>query len=404
MALDHHPVQNSEVYLLNSTHPPSIPPPSPPSPATPCDEHPPILDALGSITPPDIQETCSTFSQRLSNALHVLRTEATSLAHLTKLYETDPIARRGFNSAVEIITRFQGRKGKLVVSGIGKSGHIGVKLVATLKSLKVPSEFLHPTEALHGDLGTIDDDDTVLLITNSGSTSELLALLPHFDPLLPTIIMTSHVHPSDCEIIQHRPSTILLPAPIHIPEEVAFGVKAPTISTTVAIALGDALAIAVARELHGQNLSNLFHKNHPGGAIGAAIQPPRKLSDQVIQIMDIPQVESTLTASQVILSAYQSETGWVRMSGDVMVPPRRIKKLRPMDMEAQATCIAGLTVPQQEWIAMSADLDLTESKEWIRTMRRTIPAGETKYSDEAILVTIDDDEMCGVMEIGELMT
>ncbi|CZR70278.1 related to arabinose 5-phosphate isomerase [Phialocephala subalpina] len=330
-----------------------MPPPSPPSPATPCDEFSTSLADLGSITPPEPQETCANFSTRLTNCTHVLGTEATSLSRLSMLYETDPIARRGFNSAVEAITRHGGRKGKLVVCGVGKSGHISNKLVATLTSLKIPAIFLHPTEALHGDLGVVEDDNTILFISNSGKTGELLALLPHFDTSLPTIIMTSHTLPSTCEIIEQRPGTILLPAPLHISETDAFGVNAPTISTTMALALGDALAIAVSRELHA-NIASVFHKNHPGGAIGAAIQAPKKLSDFAISLIDMPEVSSSFTASQVVLKAYQSATGWVRLGGDVAVSPRRIKKLGEKEMEEFAKNVRGLMVPRKEWIAVSA--------------------------------------------------
>jgi hypothetical protein len=139
MALDHHPIQNSEVYLLNASHAPSMPPPSPPSPATPDERECSPLDNLGSMTPLEIQGSAPSFKQRLSNAVHVLGTEATALSCLTRLYDTDPIAQEGFNSAVEAITRFEGDKGKLVISGVGKSGHIAKKLVATMNSLKIPA-------------------------------------------------------------------------------------------------------------------------------------------------------------------------------------------------------------------------------------------------------------------------
>ncbi|KAH8685691.1 hypothetical protein BGZ60DRAFT_395806 [Tricladium varicosporioides] len=402
MTMDH-PVQNSEVYLLNSTHPHSMPPPSPPSPATPCEELPSALDGLGSMTPPEsVESSCSIFSQRLSNALHVLTTEATSLSCLARYYETDPIASRGLDAAVEAITRCGDRRGRVIVCGVGKSGHIGVKLVATLNSLSIRSIFLHPTEALHGDLGLIHDDDTLLLISNSGKTPELLSLLPHISSRIPTMILTSHTHPSKCEVIKRRPGTILLPAPLHISETDAFGVNAPTISTTMALALGDALAIAVSRELHS-NLSSVFLKNHPGGAIGAAATKPGKLSEIALAIMDIPEMRSTFTASQVLLSAFHSKSDWVRLGGDIVVPPRRIKKLSAEEMEEPATCVVGLTVPRNEWIPVSADMSLAEAKEWINSMRRASPRGEMKYSDEAILVTMEEDEICGVMEVGELM-
>ena len=161
MTLDHHPVQNSEVYLMHASHAPSVPPPSPPSPATPCErELSPPLDDLMSMTPPELSDPCSSsFSDRLSNAVHVLGTEATALSCLTRLYETEPVARKGFNAAVEAITRHRGDKGQLVICGIGKSGHIAKKLVATMNSLKIRSTYLHPTEALHGDLGVVGRHD-----------------------------------------------------------------------------------------------------------------------------------------------------------------------------------------------------------------------------------------------------
>ncbi|TVY65561.1 Arabinose 5-phosphate isomerase KdsD, partial [Lachnellula suecica] len=401
MALDHHPVQNSEVYLLNSSHPPSMPPPSPPSPATPCEEITTSLADLASLTPPEAQET-SNFSTRLSNAVHVLSTEATSLSRLTMLYETDPIARGGFNLAVEMIIRCGAKKGKLVICGVGKSGHIGNKLVATFTSLKIPTVFLHPTEALHGDLGAVNEDDTILFISNSGKTGELLALLPHFNISLPAIIMTSHTHPSNCEIIQQRPGTVLLPAPLHVSETEAFGVNAPTISTTMAIALGDALAIAVSRELHA-NVASVFLKNHPGGAIGAAIPGPSKskLSSIAVSLVDMPEINRTHTVSQVLLKAYQSGSEWVRQGGDVVVSPRRIKKLEPEDMGEAAMFVPGLMVPRSEWIPISADLDLAAAVEWIHSMRRSVESA--RFGDDAILVTMDEDEACGVVEIGDVM-
>ena len=403
MALDHHPVQNSEVYLLNSSHGPSMPPPSPPSPVTPCErELSPPLDDLMSITPPEIQDNCSSFSERLSNAVHVLGTEATALSCLTRLYETDPIARGGFNSAVEAITK-HGEKGKLVVCGVGKSGHIAKKLVATMNSLKIHATYLHPTEALHGDLGKVGKYDTILLITFSGKTPELLQLIPHFDPSLPLIVLTSHTHPSTCEIARQRPDTILLPAPIHKSETDSFGFSAPTTSTTMAIALGDALAVVISGELHS-SVAAVFSKNHPGGAIGQAFKGPQKISDLAIEFTGIPEMGwNATTGAHILTSAYRSETGWIRYGESLVSSPRRIKRLQPDDLDESAMQIEGLMVPSTEWITIPADTDLPHAKEWIKNMRQTSPGGASKYSDDTILATMEDDEVSGVLEIGELM-
>lgn len=382
--------------------PPS--PPSPPSPVTPYQREPsPPLDDLMSITPPETQEKSLSVSQRLSSAVHVLGTEATALSCLTRLYETDPIARGGFNAAVEAITRFDGDKGKLVISGVGKSGHIAKKLVATMNSLKIHATYLHPTEALHGDLGKVGKHDTILLITFSGKTPELLSLIPHFDPSLPLIVLTSHTHPSTCEIVRQRPDTILLPAPIHKSETDSFGFSAPTTSTTMAIALGDALAVVISGELHS-SVAAVFSKNHPGGAIGAAFKGPQKISDLAIEFTGIPEISRTsTTGAHTLMSAYRSETGWIRYGEDLVSSPCRIKRLQPDHMDELAMQIQGLMVPSAEWIMIPADTDLPHAKEWIKTMRRTVPGGATKYSDDAILVTMEDDEVFGVLEVGELM-
>ena len=381
--------------------PPS--PPSPPSPVTPCERDlSPPLEELLPITAPEIQDSRTCVSQRLSNAVHVLGTEATALSCLTRLYETDPIARGGFNSAVEAITN-HGDRGKLVICGVGKSGHIAKKLVATMNSLKIHATYLHPTEALHGDLGKVGKYDTILLITFSGKTPELLSLIPHFDPSLPLIVLTSHTHPSTCEIARRRPDTILLPAPIHRSETDSFGFSAPTTSTTMAIALGDALAVVISGELHS-SVAAVFSKNHPGGAIGAAYRDLQKVSDIAIEFRSIPEIGRTSsTAAHILMSAYRSKTGWVRYGEELLSSPRRIERLRPNNMDESAMQIQGLLVPSTEWITIPANTDLPHAKEWIKNMRRTTPGEATRYDDDAILVTVEDDEIFGVLEVGELM-
>ncbi|CRL23151.1 Sugar isomerase (SIS) [Penicillium camemberti] len=209
-------------------------------------------------------------------AIHVISTERAALAHLEHIYQTDARAQHDLARAVDQIARSVREGGKLVVCGVGKSGKVGRKIEATMNSLGVYSAFLHPTEALHGDLGLVRPNDTVLLISFSGRSPELLSLLPHLPATVPVIALTSHTHPASCPLLSlHGPSGmgILLPAPIHEDEESSFGVSAPTSSTTVALSLGDALAIATARKLHtatGKSPAEVFRGFHPGGAIGAA--------------------------------------------------------------------------------------------------------------------------------------
>jgi len=205
----------------------------------------------------------------LSRAVNVLSTAATSLAQVSILYGTDPVAREGLLQAVELITSINEVGGKLIICGVGKSGLVGQKMVATMKSLGIGSAFMHAAEAIHGDLGDIRKNDVIMFISYSGKTGELMALLDHIPSYTPIIAVTSHTHPSECPLLSERPDAILLPAPIHELEEVSFGVCAPTTSTTVTIAVGDMLALTVAEAMHQEETKSVFKRNHPGGAIGA---------------------------------------------------------------------------------------------------------------------------------------
>ncbi|KAL1646499.1 hypothetical protein SLS61_007861 [Didymella pomorum] len=226
----------------------------------------------------------------LSRAVNVLSTAATALAQVSVLYETDPVAREGLLHAVELVTSLNEAGGKLIICGVGKSGLVGQKMVATMKSLGIGSSFMHAAEAIHGDLGDIrkvlrvfaggaasrtdmftnmKQNDAIMFISYSGKTGELMALLDHIPAHTPIIAVTSHTHPSNCMLLNERPDAILLPAPIHELEEVSFGVCAPTTSTTVTIAVGDMLALTVAEAMHQEETKSVFKKNHPGGAIGA---------------------------------------------------------------------------------------------------------------------------------------
>ncbi|KGO74527.1 Sugar isomerase (SIS) [Penicillium italicum] len=323
-------------------------------------------------------------------AIHVISTERAALAHLEHIYQTDARAQHDLARAVDQIARSVREGGKLVVCGVGKSGKVGRKIEATMNSLGVYSAFLHPTEALHGDLGLVRPNDTVLLISFSGRSPELLSLLPHLPATVPVIALTSHAHPALCPLLSlHGPSGmgILLPAPIHEDEESSFGVRAPTSSTTVALSLGDALAIATARKLHtatGKSPAEVFRAFHPGGAIGAAtaaaetplttpssgmstgpldspassvslpwdeitttqLIPPFNLQsspeqrvisrDMLVPLDQIPTASASSSQSpgdirllDILLTAIQNPNAksWVFLSPSEIIPPRRIRAL-----------------------------------------------------------------------------
>ncbi|KAI1762888.1 SIS domain-containing protein [Hypoxylon sp. FL1150] len=411
--VEHQPVHNSEVYLLGLTPRPEVPPPSPPSPSTARESEPSSIEEL------DLDEVVDGFKesleleadslakQRISGAIHVLNTETTALRNLTQLYKTDATAAEGFNAAIGAITRHNGKRGKLVIVGVGKSGHIGKKLVASFNSLGVQATFLHPTEALHGDLGKVGSHDTVLFITFSGKTSELLILLPHIDATLPIIVLTSHTRPEECELIRQRPGTILLPAPIHESETVSFGVSAPTTSTTVALALGDALAVVASQELHS-TVAPVFAKNHPGGAIGQAFRKPRQIRDLAVPLRDIPvwpaAVEGSIgeaTGADVLKLGYGSPSGWVR-AGDAVACPRRIGGLDIAHMASPVSAIPGLMVDRGEWIGIRADTLISQAAEWLRALG-SFGHDEAACREDSVLAVTENMEVIGVLEAGQLL-
>jgi arabinose-5-phosphate isomerase len=173
-----------------------------------------------------------------------------------------------FAKAVEILARSTGRA---IVSGVGKSGLVGRKIAATLTSTGTPATFLHPSESLHGDLGIVGSSDVAILISKSGESNELVALLDHLKRLgVCTIAIVGEI---DSTLGRH--TDVALDA--WVKEEACVLDLAPTTSTTVALAIGDALAVALLEEKGFK--SEDFARLHPGGALG------RKLLTQVRDVM-----------------------------------------------------------------------------------------------------------------------
>ena len=184
----------------------------------------------------------------------VLRIEADALSQAAASLNGE------FVRAVETILSI---KGRVVVSGMGKSGHIGRKIAATLASTGTPAQFVHPAEAAHGDLGMVTSSDIALVLSNSGETPELLSIIEHASRYeIPLIGMASRI---DSTLM--RAADIKIPLP-PAPEACAMGL-APTTSTTLTLAIGDALAVALMerRNFTPEN----FRAFHPGGKLGAKL-------------------------------------------------------------------------------------------------------------------------------------
>lgn len=196
----------------------------------------------------------------LETARRVLRIEAEALQELEARLDS------GFERAVEVLLAC---KGRVVVTGMGKSGLIGRKIAATFSSTGTPSVFLHPAEALHGDLGMLQPGDAVLAVSYGGETEEIVALLATMKRLgLPLVTLTGNTHSTLAQA-----SDVALDTSVR--EEACSLNLAPTASTTAAMALGDALAIALL-ERRGFNHDD-FAALHPGGRLGKKLLRVREL-------------------------------------------------------------------------------------------------------------------------------
>ena len=190
-----------------------------------------------------------------------------------------------FFEAVQILYNTSGR---VVVSGMGKSGHIGRKIAATLASTGTPSFFVHPAEAFHGDLGMITAQDTVILLSNSGKTEEVVRLLPYLQEINVPIIAICGIRDSTLG----QESTVVLDVPVG--RETCPNNLAPTTSTTATLAMGDALAVALIKLRQFEPKD--FARFHPGGSLG------RMLLTRVQDVMtaSYPQVMPSATFTEVI--------------------------------------------------------------------------------------------------------
>ena len=210
-------------------------------------------------------------AETIGLAREVLRIEGECLLQLVDRVD------RHFAEAVELICL---SKGRVIVTGIGKSGLIGKKIVATLTSTGTPAIFLHPVEGLHGDLGIVTREDVLLAISNSGETPELTAITSSVKEIgAPVIAMTGNIHSS----LAKRSDKV-----IHVAvdrEACPFGL-APTSSTTAALAMGDALAVALIRRKNFTERD--FLKFHPGGSLGQRLMA--SVRDVMIGLDRVPRV------------------------------------------------------------------------------------------------------------------
>jgi len=279
----------------------------------------------------------------LDTARRVVGRERAALAQL------EAALGESFAAACEMILAAHGR---VIVSGMGKSGHIARKIAATLASTGTPAQFVHPAEASHGDLGMVTRDDVLLALSNSGNTAELGDVLAHAKRLsLPIVAITARA-PS--ALADAATETLLLPAAA---EACPMGL-APTTSTTATMAMGDALAVALL-ERRGFSTEQ-FRALHPGGTLGRRLMLVRD-----VMHTDLPLVETDTPMSQALVAMTSKSFGCVgvrgadgslvgivtdgdlrrRMSPDLLQQPASaIMTPDPRTIRAQALAVEALAI------------------------------------------------------------
>lgn len=261
----------------------------------------------------------------------VLAIEREGLAQLDQYINED------FRHACEAIVRCNG---KVVVMGMGKSGHIGRKMAATFASTGTPAFFVHPGEASHGDLGMVSAQDIVIALSNSGESQEIQALIPVLKRLhIPLICMTGKPHST-----MGKAADIHLC--VHVPEEACPLGLAPTASTTAALVMGDALAVALlqARGFTAED----FALSHPGGALG------RKLLLRVSDIMhsgdEVPRTARTDSLRDALVEITRKNLGMTvicdtAMNIEGIFTDGDLRRVIDMGVDLNRACIADVMTP-----------------------------------------------------------
>ncbi|MBU6234266.1 MAG: KpsF/GutQ family sugar-phosphate isomerase [Alphaproteobacteria bacterium] len=205
-----------------------------------------------------------------------------------------------FAHAVDALEKVSRAQGRVIVTGMGKSGHVARKIAATLASTGTPAQYVHPGEASHGDLGMITDKDAVIAMSNSGEAPELSDIVAYTRRFgIPLVAITSR--PAST-LAQHSDIVLLIP---NAPEACPNGL-APTTSTTTTMALGDALAIAL---LHRKGLTTeQFRMLHPGGKLGQRL---KKVADLMDGMDKLPLVKPETTMDKALLVMTEKNLGCV---------------------------------------------------------------------------------------------
>lgn len=312
----------------------------------------------------------------LSSGREVIATEARAL---------DNLVGRIDDAFVAACREIYACEGRVVVTGMGKSGHIGRKIAATLASAGTPSFFLHPGEASHGDVGMITPEDVVLAISNSGDTAEILTILPLIKRLgVPLIGLTGN---PDSRIAREANINI----DVSVEQEACPLGLAPTASTTAALAMGDALAIALL-EARGFSAED-FARSHPGGRLGRRLL--LHISDVMHTGSGVPAVSASVRLSDALMEMTRARLGMTAIVDE----ERRVLGIftdgdlrRTLDKQVDVHKASIDDVMTPGCVTVRADLLAAEA---LNIMQ--------KYAINALLVVDEGERLVGALNMHDLL-
>ena len=307
----------------------------------------------------------------INTAIKVIKTEADAVMGLTEQIRPD------FEDLCESILA---TKGKLILMGIGKSGHIAQKISATLSSTGTSSFFIHPTEAAHGDLGMISKNDSILILSNSGETKEIIEILPSLKR------STSNIF----TLTNNNKSTIAMAGKINLTinaaEEACPLDLAPTSSTTIALVFGDALAIAL---LNARGFSkDDFARSHPAGQLGKKLTTLVK--DLAVMDKEVPIVDHKTSLKDALIEITEKKLGVTLVVSDKKVvgifTDGDLRRCLNNEIELNETLIRDVMTSEFKGIASDAlAIDAAEIMEKNKVFSLVVHSSKSKNGCSGII-------------------
>ncbi|ODQ63461.1 SIS domain-containing protein [Nadsonia fulvescens var. elongata DSM 6958] len=360
------------------------------------------------LTPPSDASPASV----LDTARNIFQAQSRTVAHLENLYIDDKKTQDQFVKSLQFMHNALLINGKIVITGMGKSYKIADKLVATMNSLGIHAVPLHPSDALHGDLGIIKPSDVIIFITASGNTPEIINLLPHIPEHIPKICLTCRL---DSTLAKASSAILSAQLPDELSESNIYGLPAPTTSTTACLVVGDAVCITLAEILVSDQKQrrNNFGKWHPGGAIGQDYERENtillsrngssvSLNSNSLKIEDIGHFNyDCANLNEIALLRSCTGKNWICFNSTDLVSTKDISNLIQSDTwsDNNVSSSAHFQIMETQLPKFPIEsLDRFYQSQLLSALNNDLES-MSKFIGKILLVIDDDDQIIGLCDI-----